>query len=94
MTLDYDSTILILSGIKFVTVILGAIIIFLGVRAYRATRRRHMLWLTVGMAALTAGAISEGLAFQGLHWTLEQSHVFEAIVQLVAFGILIYSLFA
>ena len=85
---------LVLSAIKLVTVVLGVVIVYLGAKAYRATRRRPLLWLTVGMAIMTLGAISEGLAFQGLDWDLNQSHVFEAIVTLVAFGVLVYSLYS
>ena len=85
---------LLLSAIKLVTVVLGVVIVYLGAKAYRATRRKPILWLTVGMAIMTLGAISEGLAYQGLDWGLDQSHVFEAIVTLVAFGVLVYSLYA
>jgi hypothetical protein len=50
-----------------------------------------LLWLTVGMAVLTLGAVSEGAAYQGLQWTLDESHIFEAVVTLLGFGILVYS---
>lgn len=88
------STEIILSGIKLVTVILGVLIVYLGWKAYRASRRRHLLWLTIGMLIMTLGAISEGAAYQGLRWTINQSHVFEAVVTLIAFAALVYSLYA
>jgi len=83
-----------LSAIKAVTVVLGCVVVYLGSKAYLRTRRRPMLWLTVGMAILTLGAISEGLAYRGLQWTLDQSHIFEAVVTLGAFAVLVYSLYA
>lgn len=89
-----ETTVLILSVLKLVTVILGFVIVYLGIKAYRTTRRKPILWLTVGMAVMTLGAISEGLAFQGFNWGLDESHVFEAIVTLLAFGVLVYSLYA
>jgi hypothetical protein len=89
-----ENTTLILSAIKLVTVVLGVLVIYLAAKAYRSTRRRPLLWLTVGMAIMTLGAISEGLAYQGLQWSLDQSHIFEAIVTLVAFAVLVYSLYA
>ncbi len=84
----------VLSAIKFVTVLLGATVVYLGTKAYRASGRRHLLYLTVGMLLMTLGAVSEALAFRGLGWELAESHVFEAVVTLIAFGVLVYSLFA
>ena len=88
------ATEIVLSAIKLATVVLGVAIVYLGAKAYRTTRRKPILWLTVGMAIMTLGAVSEGLAYQGLDWGLDQSHVFEAVVTLVAFGVLVYSLYA
>lgn len=88
------STEIMLSGIKLVTVVLGVAMVSLGWKAYRASRRAPLLWLTVGLFIMTLGAISEGLAFRGLGWTIEQSHTFEAIVTLVAFAVLVYSLYS
>lgn len=91
--LSATATALVLSALKLVTVILGFIIVYLGAKAYRASGRKPILWLTVGMAIMTLGAISEGAAFQGFGWGLNESHVFEAIVTLVAFAVLVYSLY-
>lgn len=91
--LSATTTVLLLSVLKLVTVVLGFIIVYLGAKAYRASRRKPILWLTVGMAIMTLGAISEGAAYQGLGWGLDESHLFEAIVTLVAFAVLVYSLY-
>ena len=88
------STEITLSAIKAVTVLLGVVVVYLGWKAYRASKRAPLLWLTLGMFIMTIGAISEGAAYQGLRWTIEQSHIFEAIVTLVAFAVLVYSLYA
>lgn len=88
------TTEIILSGIKLVTVILGVMVVYLSWKAYRVTRRKPLFWLMVGMLVMTLGAISEGAAYQGLEWTIESSHIFEAVVTLVAFAILVYSLYA
>lgn len=89
-----ESTELILSGIKLVTVALGVLVVYLGWKAYRTSHRQPLLWLTVGMFIMTLGAISEGAANLGLGWTLDQSHIFEAIVTLIAFAVLVYSLYS
>lgn len=94
MAIHEDPTTLTLSLLKLVTVVMGLLIVYLGTKAYRKTRRRPILFLTIGMAIMTVGAVSEGAAYQGLDWSLGQSHVFEAIVTLVAFVTLVYSLYA
>jgi hypothetical protein len=85
--------ILLLSALKSLTVLLGLAIVALAAKAFFASRRRPAFWLAVGMAVLTLGAISEGLAFQGLGWSLAASHVFEAFVTLAGFAVLVYSLY-
>lgn len=85
---------LMLAAIKIVTAVIGFYLVYLGLKAYGKNPTRTTLWMTVGIATLTVGAISEGLALQGLGWTQSQSHVFEAIVTLVGFALLAYSLFA
>lgn len=90
---DDPNVILALSAIKLVTVALGVVVVLLGTKAYRASRRKPLLWLTVGMGVMTLGAVSEGLAYQGLHWSLAESHIVEAVVTLMAFGLLVYSLY-
>lgn len=84
---------LILAALKLLTVGAGFFIVYLGWRAYRSNRQRTLLWMTAGMFVLTLGAISEGAAYQGLDWTLEQSHIFEAFVTLLGFLILLYSVY-
>ena len=84
---------LLLSALKAVTVGLGVVILYVGGKAWRNTRRKPLLYLTVGMAVMTLGAVSEGIAQLGLGWSLDLSHVFEAVVTLVAFAILVYSLY-
>jgi hypothetical protein len=91
---EAPETILYLSILKALTILLGLVIVYLGARAYRAQPRKPLLWLTVGIGVLTLGAISEGVAFQGLGWTLDQSHLFEAVVTLAGFGVLVYSLYS
>lgn len=80
--------------LKIVTVVAGFFIVYLGLKAYRKNRQKSVLWLSVGMFVLTLGAIAEGAAFQGLDWNPDQSHIFEAIVTLVGFLVLVYSLYA
>lgn len=92
--LSQDEVEALLAIVKLITVFAGLYIVFLGLRAYTRLRQRHVLVLTVGLGVLTLGAISEGLALQGLGWTTNQSHIFEAFVTLLGFLVLLYSLVA
>lgn len=88
------TTVLALSALKIITVALGFLIVYLALKSYRVSRRRPILLLGIGIGIMTLGAISEGVAFQGLDWNLEQSHLFEAVMTLAGFGVLVYSLYA
>jgi hypothetical protein len=77
--------------VKFLTVLAGFYIVFLAFKAYKAKPARNVLWLAIGMGILTLGAISEGIAYQAIGWTIDESHIFEAVVTLVGFGVLVYS---
>jgi len=82
---------LMLSVLKLVTVILGGYIVLLGLRAYKKAPSRSILLMTVAIATLSMGAISEGVAGKGWGWDLAPSHLFEAIVTLVGFVFLVMS---
>lgn len=94
MALTEAQTSLVLIGLKAITVALGVLIVYLGMKAYRSSRRKPIFYLALGMLVMTLGAISEGAAYQGLSWGLGESHLFEAVVTLIAFAILVYSLYA
>lgn len=91
---DNPTVILALSALKLVTILLGFVIVYLGAKAYRKSHRRPLLLLTIGMGVMTLGAIAEGAAYQGLNLGLDQAHLVEAVVTLVAFAILVYSLYS
>lgn len=87
-------SLLVQSFLRFAAVALGFVIVFLAWRAYRRGAGRRVLWLSVGMGLVTVGVISEGIAFQGLGWPLDDSHLVEGGVTLAGFGVLVYSLYA
>lgn len=77
---------------KVLTVFAGFYLVLLALRAFRTQPSRTLLWLTLGMAVLTIGAISEIAYYQGFSADLEEAHLFEAVVTLVGLGFLVYSL--
>jgi CHASE2 domain-containing sensor protein len=80
--------------LKLFTVAAGFFIVYLGWRAFRAQRQKTLLWMTVGIATLTLGAIAEGLMLQGFGLDIDQAHIIESIVTLLGFVFLVYSLYA
>lgn len=86
-----DALILWISLLKTVTVALGLYIVWLGAKAYGKRPRASTLWLTLGVAVVTLGAIAEGVAFQ-LLGDLPRARLVEAVVTLFGFGALVYSL--
>lgn len=85
---------LLLTVLKVITIGLGFLVVYLGLKAWRGSRKRSLLWLALGMAVMALSSISEAFAYQGLNWTLGQSHLFSAVVQLIAFAMLVWSLYA
>lgn len=86
--------ILALGALRTVTALLGAVIVAFALKAYRRSRRRTLLFFTSGVGVVTVGFALEGLAFQLLGFPLELVSALEAVFTLVAFGLLVFSLFA
>lgn len=84
----------VLVALKLVTFALGLYLVYLGYKAYRKQRQRTVLWLTAGLLILTVGVGSEYAAFAGLNWSLQVSHFVEAVVGVIGFAVLVYSLHA
>lgn len=84
---------LALSALRAMSAGLGAIMVGFGLRAYLRTRRPTMLWFTSGIAVATFGFLIEGALFQWMGWPLESAAALESSLTLVAFAMLVGSLF-
>lgn len=82
-----NADLLALSALRSATVLLGAWIILLSFRAYRASHRRSLAWLTAAVTLITLGALAEGAAFN-LGWTLDDARFLDAALNLAAMGVL------
>ncbi len=83
----------LLTVIKVFTIAAGLFIVYVAFRSYQRRPQRTMFWMMLGILFLTLGAVTEGLAVQGLNWAANESHLFEAVVTLVGFAVLLYSLY-
>lgn len=84
---------LVLSALRATTAGLGAIMVGFGLRAYLRTRRRTLLWFTSGIAIATFGFLVEGALFQWMGWPLLHAAALESSLTLLAFAMLVGSLF-
>jgi len=85
---------LALGLIRGATALLGAVIVAFALKAYWRARRRGLLYFTLGVGTVTVGFAIEGVAFELLGLPLATVSAIEAVFTLVAFGLLVFSLFA
>lgn len=79
--MSLETTLLILRLIGF---LLGGGFLFFTFRAYLRHKTRSMLVLLIAIGLWMLSIVVEGLALQGLGLTIDQSHIVESIVMIVA----------
>jgi len=85
--------IIFLRALKLVIVLMGAILVYLGVKGYRRTKSRDMILLAAGFALITAGSVAAGVLFEFLGFQLVDVDIVESVMVAVGFGALIYSIY-
>ena len=79
--------------LKLIIVLFGTILVYLGLKGYKRTRSRDMIFLSLGFALITAGSVAAGILFEFLGFQLVDVSIVEAIMVIVGFGSLIYSVY-
>jgi hypothetical protein len=96
-----EHTIIILTILKTITVLLGAVFLFVTARAYVKHRTQSLLVFLVAILLITIGVMAEGIAFQllsrggppaALGNALDTAHVIEAVFMLAGYVVLVASL--
>ncbi|HUI87014.1 MAG TPA: hypothetical protein VLY21_07660 [Nitrososphaerales archaeon] len=72
--------------------VFGVIVIYYASRAYSRHRSRSMLFLAIGFAIVTIGAVAAGVLFELLSVGLETVEAIQAVSQAIGFFIIVYSL--
>ena len=73
--------------------IFGGIVVYYASRSYSRNRSRSMLFLAIGFAVVTIGAVLAGVLFQFvLIGNLEAVEAVQALSQAVGFFIIVFSL--
>jgi len=79
--------------VKIALVVLGGVVVYLSGRAWRRQKSSAMFFLSVGFALISAGAVAAGILFEFLSYGLEEVSIIEGIVQILGFGLIIYSIY-
>lgn len=83
----------ILRLLKLIIVLLGTVLVYLGIKGYRKTRSKAMIFLVLGFGLITAGSVAAGILFEFLGFQLIDVEIVESVMVIIGFGSLIYSIF-
>ena len=88
-----DFEILLLRALKSLIGVLGLLLAYLSLKAYRKSKSKNMLFLSIGFGIITAGSILAGASFEFLGFTLLQVNIVESLMILVGFIMVMYSIY-
>jgi len=82
----------ILQVAQILILIFGGIVIYYASRSYSRHKSRAMLYLAIGFAFVTIGAVAAGILFELLSVGLETVEAIQAVSQAIGFFIIVFSL--
>ncbi|MFD1634963.1 DUF7521 family protein [Haloplanus ruber] len=82
-----------LIAVKTGTLLLGSLITFLSLKAYRRTGTAALRALGIGFGLVTVGALLAGVGHQFTTLSLTHSIVIESALTLIGFAVIVYSLY-
>lgn len=85
--------IFILRCLQLIVVLLGSVLVYLGLKGYRKSHGKDMIFLTLGFALITAGSVAAGILFEFLGFQLVDVEIVESAMVILGFTSLIYSIF-
>lgn len=83
----------VLRFLKLLIVFLGTILVYLGIKGYRKSRRKDLIFLSLGFALITAGSVAAGILFEFLGYQLVDVEIVESTMIVAGFCSLTYSIF-
>jgi hypothetical protein len=78
--------------VKTLVAVMGGLVTYFAVKAYRRTRARPLGLLAAGFGFVTVGAVLGGVAYELLGVSLALGVVVEGLFVLAGFGLIAYSL--
>ncbi len=88
-----DFELLLLRALKSLIGILGLLLAYLSLKAYRKSKSNNMLFLSIGFGIITVGSILAGLSFEFLGFSLLQVNIVESFMILIGFIMIMYSIY-
>ena len=79
--------------LKTLTLVLGGLITYFALKAYRRVGSRPLRLLVIGFGFVTVGSLLAGIADQFTALTTEVAIVTESSLTVIGFGVILYSLF-
>lgn len=96
MTLGPETTMepiqTLLVAVRVAVLLLGLLITYYSVRAYRRTGAPYMRTTAIGFAVITLGVFLEGVLFEFIGLDLAVVHVVESVAVGIGFVILLFAL--
>jgi len=84
---------IILAGVKTGTLLLGGLITYFSLKAYRRTGAEALRALAIGFSLVTVGALLAGVGHQFTSLELAHSVVIESTLTFLGFAVIVYSLY-
>lgn len=81
-------------ALKTMTLVLGGMITYFSLKAYRRTGAVALRALAIGFGVVTVGSLSAGVADQLFVTGMDYAIVIESGLTAIGFGIIVYSLYA
>ena len=88
-----DFELLLLRALKSLIGVLGLLLAYLSIKAYRKSKSKNMLFLSIGFGIITVGSILAGLSFEFLGFSLLQVNIVESLMILIGFIMIMYSIY-
>ena len=88
-----DFELLLLRVLKSLIGLLGLMLAYLSLKAYRKSESKNMLFLSIGFGIITVGSILAGLSFEFLGFSLLQVNIVESSMILIGFIMIMYSIY-
>lgn len=82
----------ILEVAQALIVVFGGVVVYYASRSYSRSKSRSILFLAIGFAIVTIGAVAAGILFELLSVGLTTVEAIQAISQAVGFFIIVFSL--
>ena len=88
-----DFELLLLRVLKSLIGLLGLMLAYLSLKAYRKSESKNILFLSIGFGIITVGSILAGLSFEFLGFSLLQVNIVESSMILIGFIMIMYSIY-